>query len=98
MKKEVEYKKASGATEVFAMAGNLDEAAGVVLDADAKFIRKIYEALCQKNVPLFADKLGMLVHGVHRGVRIKKWIPGKKKMNHLRNCHQYEFQCSQYKF
>ena len=68
---------------MFVVTGSLEEAAGVCLDAH-NLEAEIYEALMEGKTPLFAEKMEMMVHGRYRGVRIRRWIPGRKKMNSLR--------------
>lgn len=78
MCKKVQYMKAKGAAEVFALTHSLEEAAGVLLNSH-NLIPDIHQALLHNNVPLFVEKMHMLVHGTYRGVSFAKWIPGKKR-------------------
>lgn len=90
MCKNVQYMKAKGAAEVFALTHSLEEAAGVLLNTH-NLIPDIFQALLHNNVPLFVEKMEMLVHGTFRGVHFEKWIPGKRRERKLRMVYRVEY-------
>lgn len=99
MEKEATFRQAKGAAQVFAFTGTLEEAAGVILENDDNLLPELFDLLKhKKDIPLFAEKMGILAHGEYRGVKIMKWIPSKKRTNILRKSHPFEFQRYQYMF
>lgn len=58
------------AAEIFCMSGNLDEAAGTLVNFDQNGLLSYYHELARGNCVRVQDKLRMLLTGEHRGVKL----------------------------
>ena len=60
---------------------------------------RIYDRLRYDFVPLFPQKMQMLVHGEYKGVRMfHGWKPSRKRMSRIRAGHMVDFMRYQYMF
>jgi hypothetical protein len=87
------------AADTFCLTGNLDEAAGTLVNFSQNNIMSFFHELARGKCVRLQDKLRMLLVGEWRGVRLfSGWRMSRKRGNMLRMKYPYEFTRYQYMF
>ena len=87
------------AAEIFCLSGNLDEAAGTLVNFNEDALPSFYHELARGKAVRVQDKLRMLMTGEHRGVRLfRGWKMRFGKWCRLQERYPVEFQRYKYMF